>query len=55
MPVVRLDVKGQADPAILEWNERAFEGHHFNEVDRGGVLTAFQALFADTASATWRV
>eukprot|EP00959_Pyramimonas_sp_CCMP1952_P215647 4510952-Pyramimonas_sp.AAC.1 len=55
MPVVRLDVKGQADSAILEWNETAIELAHFRDIDRGAVLTSFQALFADTAEATWRV
>ena len=55
MPVVRLDVKGQADPTILEWNEKAFELATFRDIDRGGILTSFQALFADTAAATWRV
>ena len=55
MPIVRIDVKGQADPTILEWNENAFELASFRNINRGDVLTSFQALFADTASATWRV
>ena len=55
MPIVRLDVKGQADPTILEWNENAFELDAFRNINRGDILASFQALFADTAAATWRV
>ena len=55
MPIVRLDVKGQGDPTILEWNENAFELAAFRNINRGDILTSFQALFADTAAATWRV
>ncbi len=55
MPVLRLAVKGQADPAILEWSEKAFELAAFRDIDRGAILTSFQALSADTAEATWRV
>ena len=54
MPVIRLGIRGQADPAILEWNDKAFEHQQFQYSDRGAVLASFQALFADTESATWR-
>eukprot|EP00959_Pyramimonas_sp_CCMP1952_P025739 540673-Pyramimonas_sp.AAC.1 len=55
MPVARLGVMGQADPTILEWNEKALELAAFRDIDRGAILASFQALFADTAEATRRV
>ena len=54
MPVVKILIRGQTDPSILQWNEQVFDNPQHQELDRGNILTSFQALFADTETATWR-
>ena len=53
MPVIKITVRGQNDPSILQWSEQALNHQLFQNIDRGDILTSFQSLFADTATATW--
>eukprot|EP00959_Pyramimonas_sp_CCMP1952_P375708 7869083-Pyramimonas_sp.AAC.1 len=54
MPIVKILVRGHADPSVIQWNEKAANHPQFQHIDRGDIITSFQALFADAESATWR-
>ena len=54
MPVIKIVVRGQSDPSIIQWSEQALNQQQFQHIDRGDILTSFQALFADTETAMWR-
>ena len=54
MPVVKILMRGQADPSIPRWNEQVSDNPQYQELDRGNIRTSFQAFFADTETATWR-
>jgi len=52
-PVIKIIVRGQSDPSIPQWSEQALNHQLFQNIDRGDILTSFQSLFAETATATW--
>ena len=52
--VIKILVRGQTDPSIIQWSEQALHHQTFQNIDRGNILTSFQALFTDTETATWR-
>ena len=55
VPVIKIFVRGQNDPSIIQWSEQALNHQTFQNIDRGNILTSFQALFnSDSATATWR-
>ena len=45
---------GQADPTVLQWNENALNTPQFQHIEKGHILSTFQALFEATETATWR-
>eukprot|EP00959_Pyramimonas_sp_CCMP1952_P088192 1845040-Pyramimonas_sp.AAC.1 len=44
----------QADPPIVQWNDQAANRPKFQRIDRGNIITSFQALFAETETAARR-
>ena len=51
---IKILVRGQNNPSIIQWSEQALHHQTFQNIYRGNILTSFQALFTDTESATWR-
>ena len=55
VPGIKIIVRGQNDPSSIQWSEQAINSPTFQHIDRGDILTSFQALFnSDSDTATWR-